>query len=133
MSIVFTIPGKPFGKQRPRFDGKRGRAFTPAETVSFERTVGTIAAQHIREPIAGPVRIDIVAVFELPASWSGRKRDAHRGQPHTQRPDLDNICKAITDGMNRIAFADDDQIAEIAASKQWGDVAQTTIRVRAME
>lgn len=133
MSITVTIPGKPFAKQRPRFSRKAGTAFTPKETVSFERTVGTIAAQHIPEPITGPVRIDIVAVFEMPASWSGRKRDAHRGHPHAQRPDLDNICKAVTDGLNRIAFADDGQIADINASKQWGDVAQATIRVRGME
>lgn len=133
MSVTLTIPGKPFAKQRPRFNRKTGAAFTPPETVSFERTVGTIAAQRIQKPIVGPVRIDILAVFQMPASWSGRKRDAHRGSPHAQRPDLDNICKAVTDGLNRIAFEDDGQIADINASKQWGDVAHTTIRVRGME
>ena len=128
-AIFFIIPGKPFGKQRPRFSRRSGRAFTPKETVSFEQTVGTLAAKHFPQPLVGAVRIDIVAVFEIPASWSNRKREAHLGQPHTQRPDLDNIGKAVCDGLNRIAFADDAQIADIHISKQWGEQAHTAVRV----
>lgn len=131
--IAFTIPGKPFAKQRPRFSRRNGRAFTPAETVSFERQVGMIAAQHADEPIAGPVAIEIVAVFEPPASASKKRRAESLGRPHTQKPDLDNCVKAITDGLNRIAFADDSQIAEIRCRKTWGSPAQTTVFVRGIE
>jgi len=128
-AVMFTVPGKPFAKQRPRFSRKSGRAFTPKETVSFEQTVAAIAAQHFPQPITGPVRVWITAVFEMPASWSREKRDAHNGQPHTQRPDLDNIAKAITDGLNRIAFADDSQIALLRVRKLWGEQAYTQITV----
>jgi len=128
-AVMFTVPGKPFAKQRPRFSRKSGRAFTPKETVSFEQTVAAIAAQHFPQPIAGPVRVDILAVFEMPASWSQKKRDAHDDHPHTQRPDLDNIAKAITDGLNRIAFADDSQIALLRVRKMWSTTAHTEITV----
>jgi hypothetical protein len=38
-------------------------------------------------------------IFELPMpkSWSKKKRDAMRGQKHTQKPDKDNLEKALLD------------------------------------
>lgn len=127
--IHFEIPGKPFAKQRPRFSPKSGRAFTPSETVSFERTVGSYAMQHCREPFAGPVSVEITAIFEPAASWSQKRRAAQIGQPHTQRPDLDNIQKAILDGLNRIAFADDGQVSQITTRKLWGEQAKTIVTI----
>jgi Holliday junction resolvase RusA-like endonuclease len=116
---AFTIPGKPFGKQRPRAT-RQGRVYTPAETVSFERQVGMIARPHFPAPISGPVRLTIHATFATPASWSQRKAAAHLHRMHVQRPDLDNIAKAIKDALNRIAWADDAQVAEMTVSKVWG-------------
>lgn len=133
MSITFRIPGKPFAKQRPRFSRKTGRSFTPAETVSFERTVGQIAAQTFPAPMAGAVKITICATFEAPASWSKKKRAEMLGGYHTQRPDLDNCQKAILDGLNRIAFADDSQVAAIECWKVWGEDAATTVTVEPLE
>lgn len=128
MRVTFTIPGKPFAKQRAR-STRMGRVYTPKETVSFERTVGQIAALHFHQPITGPVSVEIVATFEAPASWSAKKRAATIHRPHTQRPDLDNCQKAILDGLNRIAFADDGQVAQITARKVWGITAQTVVHV----
>jgi len=124
----FVIPGKPFAKQRPRAT-RQGRVYTPAETVSFERQVGQIAAQHFPEPLAGPVSVTIRATFEPPKSWSKRKTAEHINGPHCQRPDLDNCAKAILDGLNRIAWADDGQVAEVTVSKVWGEAAQTVVHV----
>lgn len=131
MIVSFTIPGKPFAKQRARAT-RQGRVYTPKETVSFERAVGQLAAQHFPAPIDGPVRLTIIATFRPPESWSNKKRVAHIGQPHTQRPDIDNCIKAISDGLNRIAWADDGQVAEILGRKIWGETEQTIVQVRAL-
>lgn len=127
----FTIPGTPFGKQRVKATARGGfaRVYTPQETVSFERTVGTLANPHFPAPLEGPVRVTIEAVFEPAASWSKRKRDAAMGQPHTQKPDLSNVQKGIEDGLNRIAYADDSQIAEVRCRKRWGVPARTEVTV----
>jgi Holliday junction resolvase RusA-like endonuclease len=120
----FVIPGKPFAKQRPRFSSKNGRAFTPSETVSFEQTVGQIAMQHFPKPLEGPVSLQIYATFAPPKSWTKKKlRDVFSvpKPPHCQRPDLDNLAKAICDGLNRIAWADDAQIFDIRMTKEWGE------------
>ena len=127
--ITFVIPGKPFGKQRPRFSRKAGRAYTPAETVSYERTVATIAALHFPAPFTGPVRLEVHAMFKPADSWSHKKKLASNGRPHVQKPDLDNLCKGVSDAMNRIAYADDSQISEIRCSKEWGDCDQIAVSV----
>lgn len=129
MTVTLIIPGKPFAKQRPRFSRKSGRAFTPKETVSFEATVAAIAVQQFPEPLLGPVVLTIRAIFEPPQSWSQKKKDAHLYTPHTQRPDLDNIEKAILDGLNRVAFADDGQVYELNTRKTWGEQARTIVRI----
>jgi Holliday junction resolvase RusA-like endonuclease len=129
--VTFVIPGKPFAKQRARAT-KTGRVFTPAATVSFERTVGQIALPHFPAPLEGPVKLEIIATFAPPPSWSKRKVREHLHRAHVQRPDLDNLLKAVSDGLNRIAFADDGQIAEIAARKLWGLTEQTVVHVETL-
>lgn len=126
--IAFEIPGRPFGKQRPRAT-RQGRIYTPGETVAYERQVGTIAAQHITAPFNGPVRLRILADFQPAASWSKRKRTDALGRPHTQKPDADNVAKAIKDALNRIAWVDDAQVAELIVSKAWAANDRVTVIV----
>ena len=116
--VQFTIPGKPFAKQRPRAT-RQGRVYTPAATVSFERQVGQIAATMFSAPMAGPVRLTVEAYFPIPPSWSKRRQAEAVGAWHVQKPDVDNVVKAICDGLNRIAWADDGQVAEVVARKRW--------------
>jgi Holliday junction resolvase RusA-like endonuclease len=130
MRFTFVIPGKPFAKQRPRFGN--GRTYTPKATISFEQTVRTCASQVITEPLEGPVKVEILATFEPAKSWSKKKTAEHLNKSHMQRPDLDNIEKAICDGLNRTAFADDGQIAEMHSRKVWGPRAQTVVTVEAL-
>lgn len=131
---TFTIPGKPFAKQRARAAviGGRARMFTAKETVSFERQVGQIAALHFARPLEGAVQLTVRAVFQPAESWSRKKREAFLGSWHTQKPDLDNCLKALKDGLNRIAWADDAQVAVVVARKVWGLCAETIVTVEAM-
>lgn len=124
----FEIPGKPFAKQRPRMT-RQGRAYTPKETVSFERTVGEYAMAENAVLIDGPCKLKVIAVFEPAKSWSKKKRQDALWNPHTQKPDLDNCVKAILDGLNRIAFADDSQVCDIECRKMWGEPAKTIVEV----
>ena len=51
----------------------------------------------------------------MPESWSERKKQKFDGQPHQQKPDLDNLLKAWMD-----CFADSDAyVSEIHARKTW--------------
>jgi Holliday junction resolvase RusA-like endonuclease len=40
---------------------------------------------------------------------------------HVQRPDLDNLAKAVLDALHDIAYFDDAVVDEIRLSKTWGE------------
>ncbi|MBO29648.1 MAG: hypothetical protein CML61_12990 [Rhodobacteraceae bacterium] len=126
--ITFEIPGTPYAKKRHR-STRQGRTYNPADNVSFERTVAQIALQHFPEPLEGPVRLTFTAIFAPAQSWSKKKTAAHLHRPHTQKPDLDNIEKALKDGLNRVAFVDDAQVAEVHKKKMWGPRPRTIVMI----
>ena len=61
--------------------------------------------------ITGPVSVWIHAVYKKP---TGREV----GLKYT-RPDVDNIAKAILDGLQGIAYKDDGQVAFLEVGKRW--------------
>jgi Holliday junction resolvase RusA-like endonuclease len=58
---------------------------------------------------------DIIFYMEMPKSWSQKKRIEMLGEPHRQKPDLDNLIKALGDAL----YGDDSGIASIKAAKVW--------------
>lgn len=131
MRIVFPVPGKPYAKKRPRFSRRIGRAFDPHENAVAEASIGHIAARYFDTPLTGPVRLEVEAVFVPPASWSKKRRAMAIGEPHTQKPDGDNLLKAAKDALNRIAWADDAQVHDARIVKRWGAESQTIITIEA--
>jgi Holliday junction resolvase RusA-like endonuclease len=57
----------------------------------------------------------VVFFIEVPKSWTKRKKRLSIGEPHRQKPDLDNLIKALGDAL----YGDDSHIASIHASKVW--------------
>lgn len=133
--IEVRIPGKPFGKKRHRVGtvGGKARAFNPAENRSFEQTVAALAQPLFPAPIEGPVKLRIVAIFEIPKSWSKKRQAAALDTHHIQKPDADNILKAVKDGLNRVAWPDDCRVADERCVKRWGRYAETIVQVEALE
>ena len=41
-------------------------------------------------------------------------------ESYTKKPDLDNLVKSVLDGLNGIAYVDDNQIIDIEARKEYG-------------
>src|SRR5690606_2778268 len=109
--VSFTVPGRPVGKGRPRFNRRTGAAYTPAATASYENwvKVRAVEAMHGHAPFAGAVALEIVATFVPPASWSRKKTAAALAGEvmPTSRPDLDNIEKVIMDAGNGVLWRDD--------------------------
>jgi len=58
----------------------------------------------------------IVFVVPMPKSWSQKKRNLMVSLPHQQRPDLDNLIKAVNDCL----CEEDSHIHWIEARKLWG-------------
>ena len=114
--MMFTIPGPPVGKERPRVTGKR--TYTAPRTAAYEEWIRLHARNARVQMQEGPLKLTLVHAKQVPASWSKkRKAAALAGIYATGMPDLDNVVKAILDGLNRIAWRDDSQVAVIAASR----------------
>ena len=67
-----------------------------------------------------------VAYFPMPKSWSKKRKAAMKGQPHRQRPDRDNIDKAILDAL----FKEDSGIYTGRLAKYWDDGQGARIEIR---
>jgi Holliday junction resolvase RusA-like endonuclease len=59
----------------------------------------------------------VTFVIPMAASWSKKKKDFLRGQPHQQRPDVDNLTKALMDAVHK----EDCSVWDIRTTKIWGD------------
>lgn len=107
--IKLTLPLAPQPKERPRL-GKAGRIYTPKATAEYEHAVRLCAA-HLPS-IEGALRLDAVFIFTRPKSLKTPGR-----APRTSRPDLDNLLKALCDGLQGALFRDDAQVVEMRAAK----------------
>lgn len=132
--IFFVVPGEPVAKARPRFtmQGGKARTYTPTSSAAYETTVGLLAlsamrAQGISEPMKGTLHVQVQAFFPVPRTWSKKRKSA--ASWHASRPDLDNVLKSALDGLNRIAFADDGQVASIYATKAYSDTPRLEVAV----
>ena len=126
MKVSFTIPGVVQGKQRPKFSrqGPYVRAFTPQKTVNYETLVKMEYFEQCKgQKLTGAIRAEIQFFFPIPKSESKKKRAAMLSGEirHTKKADIDNCIKSVLDGLNKMAFDDDGQIAEIHAYKYYSE------------
>lgn len=70
-----------------------------------------------------PERLQLVFLMPMPASWSTKKKAQMLGEPHQQKPDIDNLCKAVMDALAK----DDSYIHTIHANKLWADKGQLLV------
>jgi Holliday junction resolvase RusA-like endonuclease len=123
-AITFTVPGLARAKGRPRFGRTKSGitvAYTDAKTASYENLVALAAEQAMgeRKPFAEPVIMTIRVRLTPPASASKATRAAMLDGrwPPAKRPDLDNVLKGISDGLNGVAYTDDALIVCLTGSK----------------
>lgn len=72
-----------------------------------------------------PMQPRLEFTLTMPASWSEKKRREMDGKPHEQKPDIDNLVKAVFDAM----FSDDSHIWGVAAYKFWGRSGSILFRI----
>lgn len=132
--IVIEIPGEIVAKGRPRFT-RVGHAYTPAKTRQFEKVVGMYTRQTIKKTLEGALEVYITVQKRPPKSWSKKKRKAAlEGKIHPAvRPDIDNYGKSILDGMDGIAFKDDNQICSLNMKKIYAEKAGAIVSIEELK
>lgn len=128
---MFIIPFKAVPKKRPRFDGKR--VYTPKEVKEFEQLVAECFKIRGERSYMNneALFISIVFIFKIPKSYTKKRRNSIlEGKEHyTKKPDLDNLVKAILDGLNGVAYEDDRQIVGTAAFKRYGAADEVEVSI----
>ena len=119
--MALFIPGEPVAKARPRVM-RNGHAYTPKKTEDAERNIRAAwIGKYGDRPADHPVEMRIEFVYEIPKSWSKKKKMwASTGViSKTSRPDIDNLVKTVMDALNGIAYVDDSLIRRVEASKRY--------------
>jgi Holliday junction resolvase RusA-like endonuclease len=105
------IPGEPIAQPRHSFrviKTKQGRltcmAYIPKDDPihAYKQAIRLAYVNAGGEVLKGPVSIRIVCWFKRPTSHSKKRRE--HGEPRTNKPDLDNLAKAVLDALNEIAY-----------------------------
>lgn len=103
----FVVDGEPVSKSRARFTkrGSKTVAYTPEKTKAGEERVAWAyrAASRV-------VASDPEIAYRVEARFFNGTR---------QRRDVDNMVKLVLDGLNGVAWVDDDQVLEIEARKAY--------------
>lgn len=115
--IIFKIDGQPQGKARPRF--ANGHAYTPTKTKEYEEAIKWAYKAAGGKLNSGYVAVNIQAFYKIPKATTKEKRGLiERGfiKPAV-KPDIDNVIKAVLDGLNETAYSDDAQVVRVSAAK----------------
>jgi Holliday junction resolvase RusA-like endonuclease len=134
VTLRITVPGVPvpWGRSGLRVVAGHAQSYTPAKTRSHEAWVRLHAIEAMAGkpgfPIDGPVGMTLT--FYLTRPPSRRKRDLYPDR----KPDLDNLTKAVLDGLEKAGvFTNDSRIVGCASRKVYGEPPRTEIEVEEME
>lgn len=118
---AFTVDGEPVSKSRARFTkrGSKTFAYTPEKTKAGEERV----AWTYRSAVKGSPTDPEIAY----------RVEAHFFNGTRQRRDVDNMVKLILDGLNGVAWIDDNQVTQIEARKCYVVRSEARTEVRVFE
>lgn len=104
------------GSNGKRVDKRSGRIYDAPELSRAREAIESAIAQYRPlEPLSGPLSIEVRWCYPL-------KRGHRQGEPYTQKPDIDNSCKALFDALQKLGFISDDKlIVEEHVYQAWSE------------
>lgn len=113
MSNKLTVPFKAIGK--PRMPNKT--AYYAPFALRYWEWKDAIKWEAKAQNFEIGDQIAIRATFKMPKSWNKSKQLEMNHKRHQQKPDFDNIAKAVCDALH----ADDKRVFFGLSMKVWGD------------
>lgn len=133
--VMLVIPGKPKGKERPRYSRKSGRMYTPSTTLQYEALIKVLYRKKYGPqmfPKGVPLDIRIKSFIQVPESdsLSTRAKKLSGEIRPTIKPDWDNIGKVVADALNKVAYHDDAQIVDSQTRKFYSENPRVEILIQ---
>jgi len=126
--MIYTIRVETQGIAQPRAKARRFGNVIQIYTPTSER-ISTYKAlfkdkwneNHPETMLEGPLTVHMA--FYMRRTSTELRRDASdTAVPHTKKPDIDNLAKAVLDALNGVAWHDDSQIYQLHIIKYYGNV-----------
>lgn len=121
--ITVRVYGTPKGQPRPRAFAKRfgnkfaARVFDPGPAEGWKSCVAAAFASHRSAPaIDGAIRCDIIYLMPRPKRLC-RKSDLDGRMLCIDKPDLDNMDKAVLDAITQLGIWGDDK--QVCGGERW--------------
>lgn len=120
---------KPMPAPRPRVT-KNG-TYNAKEYTKYKEAIRlAYVSKNKGYPIESAMFMRIDFFFEIPKSWSKKKKEAAKW--HTSRPDTDNLVKGVKDALNGVAYKDDSQVCYVVARKQYAHTSGIKIEIESI-
>ena len=140
ITLELLIPPKPLKRARHASRGKFISTYYTAkdkqEMDTLENAILNALTQSDKDYIAERLKSENLEIalllefgFEMPQSYSKKKREALMGKGHTNAVDLDNLIKNVQDRGNGILWSDDKYITSVTARKMWSDYNYIVIEI----
>lgn len=128
--LVLCLYSAAVSKERARISAN-GHVYTPERTRKYEKYIKQAAETWNRKPYMCPVAMTVIITDPIPKSYSKTmRRAASLGLIYPKRGDLDNKVKAISDGLNGVAYVDDVQVVDLVAARRFGDSYKIDVEIR---
>lgn len=148
MTITFKVLGPPKAKAK-RFTTINGkpRGFIDKETTAYQESIARAALAAKGDwpsPYMGLIDVSITAVFPRPKyllqvnKRTGCLKSSPDRIPYRGKPDLDNVIKAVLDGLKWAGIMrDDSQVNSLDGSRRYyaaiGEAPHTEVTIRMTE
>ncbi len=113
--------------------------YDPPKSKAYKQMVAAVVRSHMNlngiQTIAEPLAVHLNFYFTPPKSYSKKRIRAieTKEELFTKKPDVDNLGKAVLDGMNGIMFKDDAQIVGLTIGKHYGHKDYVDVKVQIIE
>ena len=131
------IKGKP--KAQPRVKatmrGRHAGVYTPKTADEWKQIIAASLEPYSGRLIEGSFTADLCFYFSRPKAHFGTGKNNHQVKEsaprrHIQKPDVDNLAKAVLDVLTSIKFwKDDSQLVKLTVRKAWADVVDEGMRI----
>lgn len=113
--MIIKVHGNPVSQGRPRFYRRGGfvGVYDPEKSKSWKENVRWQATKQGAKCLEGALSLHANFFLQRPKSLS--KKAMH----HVKKPDLDNLLKAVKDGLKGVCYKDDSQIVQIFCTKSY--------------
>ena len=127
-----TVNEDPISTPRPRFSRRSGHSYMPSRAQDAQHRIREAAMKCVPEgwtPTTEPVAVMITAYLQPPKTMPKKDRGVKRpGGPK----DWDNLGKTVSDGLEKVVYANDSQIVLCRVEKlyAWEGMPRWEITVR---